>query len=190
MQSATPAESEAPSASAAASESAAPAASASPLALVTDASAVQKLFDAVRSAPAAALKPGGAKGGDALAKGVRDTAAKAATGMQADGALATGSLKEKQHLQTDITLAPDKCYAIVGYSKTVTDLDLHLMLPPGILSGQDTTDDNAPVIGRAPSPMCPVAAQAVTYKLDIYADQGSGDVAVQLYSTKAATKHP
>jgi hypothetical protein len=30
--------------------------------------------------------------------------------------------------------------------------------------------------------MCPVSAQAITYKLDIYADSGNGDVAVQLFS--------
>jgi hypothetical protein len=64
----------------------------------------------------------------------------------------------------------------------VKDLDLYLLLPPGILSGQDTTDDNAPVIGGPPQPMCPVATTPVTYKLDVVADQGAGEVAVQLYS--------
>jgi hypothetical protein len=102
--------------------------------------------------------------------------------MAAEGPLAMGSLKEKQHLQTDITLNPGKCYAVVGFSQKVKDLDLHLLLPPGILSGQDLTDDNKPVIGRTPDAMCPVAATPVTYKLDIFADQGAGDVAVQLYS--------
>ena len=102
--------------------------------------------------------------------------------MQAEGPLAMGSIKEKQHLQTDVTLAPGKCYSIVGYSQKVKDLDLYLMLPPGVLSGQDLTDDNKPIIGGPPSPMCPVAAQAITYKLDIYADNGNGDVAVQLFS--------
>ena len=99
-----------------------------------------------------------------------------------DGPLAMGSIKEKQHLQTDVTLAPGKCYSIVGYSKKVKDLDLYLLLPPGVLSGQDLTDDNKPVIGGPPQPMCPVSATSVTYKLDIFADAGSGDVAVQLFS--------
>jgi len=181
--SATPSASSAPSggsASASASASAAP----SPLAsvLITDSSAVQKLFDAANSAPAATLKAGGAAGSDPLAKGVRDAAKAAVPGMDPDGPLATGSLKEKQHLQTDVTLKPGRCYAVVGYSPKVKDLDLHLMLPPGILSGQDTTDDNKPVIGRGPDWMCPVASAAITYKLDIFADDGAGDVAVQLYS--------
>jgi hypothetical protein len=168
--------------------SAAPAASTaeapSPLAqvLVTDNTQVQKIFDAASSAPAATLKQDGAKGGDALAKGIREASKKLPAGMQPEGPLAMGSLKEKQHLQTDVTLAPGKCYSIVGFSKKVKDLDLYLLLPPGLLSGQDLTDDNKPIIGGPPQPMCPVSAQSVTYKLDIFADSGAGDVAVQLFS--------
>ena len=102
--------------------------------------------------------------------------------MQPDGPLASGNVKEKHHLQTDITLQPGKCYSIIGFSRKVRDLDLYLLLPPGILSGQDLTDDNKPVIGGPPQPMCPVSSTPITYKLDIFADSGSGDVAVQLYS--------
>ncbi|HEX8794860.1 MAG TPA: hypothetical protein VF765_28130 [Polyangiaceae bacterium] len=168
------------SAAAAASTDASP----SPLAqvLTTDSGQIQKIYDAASSAPAATLKPDGAKGGDVLAKGVRDIAKKLPAGMQPDGPLAMGAVKEKQHLQTDITLQPGKCYSIVGYSKKVKDLDLYLLLPPGILSGQDLSDDNKPVIGGQPQPMCPVSQTPVTYKLDIFADQGAGDVAVQLFS--------
>jgi hypothetical protein len=150
--------------------------------LVTDAAVIQKGFDATVGAPAATLKPDGAKGTDALAKGVRDASKKLPAGMQPDGPMALGSLKEKQHLQTDVTLAPGKCYSIVGFAAKVKDLDLFLYLPPGMLSGQDLTDDNKPIIGGAPTPMCPVASTAITYKLDIFADVGAGDVAVQVYS--------
>jgi hypothetical protein len=169
------------------SASAAPAATAetpSPLAqvLVTDNTQVQKIFDAASSAPAATLKQDGSKGSDPLAKGIREASKKLPAGMQPDGPLAMGSLKEKQHLQTEVTLAPGKCYSIVGFSRKVKDLDLYLLLPPGLLSGQDLTDDNKPIIGGPPQPMCPVSSQAVTYKLDIFADSGGGDVAVQLFS--------
>lgn len=150
--------------------------------LVTDSAAIQKLFEAASSGPAATLKPKGAADGTALAKGIRDLAKTAAPGMRPDGPLATGVLKEKQHVQTDVTLHPGKCYAIVGYSPKVKDLDLYLLLPPGVLSGQDTTDDNKPVIGGAPDAMCPTASTPVTYKLDIVADMGSGDAAAQLFS--------
>ncbi len=165
--------------------SAAPADTApSPLAQIlnTDSGQVGKIYDAASSAPAATMKPAGAAGGDALAKGIRDAAKKLPAGMQPDGGMAMGSLKEKGHLQTDVTLAPGKCYSIVGFSKKVKDLDLYLFVPPGILSGQDLTDDNKPIIGGAPQAMCPVSTTAVTYKLDIFADSGSGDVAVQVFS--------
>ena len=149
--------------------------------LTTDPAAVQKLFDDASHAPAASLKAKGVDGGDPLAKGLRDVAKKAAPGMEPEGPLATGTLKEKQSVQTDVTLQSGKCYTIVGYSKKVKDLDLYLLLS-GILSGQDTTDDSTPVIGASPQPMCPAATTAITYKLAIVADQGAGEVAVQLYS--------
>ena len=150
--------------------------------LLTDSGQIQKLFDAAKTAPTATLKNGGPTGNDPLAKGIRDVAMKLPPGMKPDGPLATGNLKEKQHLQTDLTLQPGKCYSIVGFSKKVKDLDLYLFVPPGILSGQDLSDDNKPVVGGPPQPMCPVGSNAITYKLDIFADSGSGDVAVQLFS--------
>jgi hypothetical protein len=166
--------------------SSAPAAPTAPEPLATvvtvDASTVERLFDSTSHAPPAALKDKGTAAADPLAKGLKDLAKKAAPGMEPDGPLATGTLKEKQNLQTDITLQPGKCYAIVGYSKKVKDLDLYLLLAPGILSGQDTTDDNGPVIGSPTQPMCPVSTIPVTYKLGIVADQGAGEIAVQLYS--------
>jgi hypothetical protein len=156
----------------------------SPLAqvLTTDPKEIQKIFEAANNAPAAVLTPNGAAAHDLLGKGIRDAARKLPAGMKPDGPLATGSLKEKGQLQTEITLAPGKCYSIIGYSKKVKDLDLYLFLPPGLLSGQDLTDDNTPIIGGPPQPMCPVSPTAVTYKLDIVADSGRGDVAVQLFS--------
>jgi hypothetical protein len=163
---------------------AAPTPDTSPLAqvLATDPGEIQKIFEAASTAPAAALVPNGATGHDLLAKGIRNAARKLPSGMKPEGPLATGSLKEKKHLQTEVTLAPGTCYSILGYSKTVKDLDLYLFLSPGLLSGQDLTDDNTPIIGGPPQPMCPVSPTAVTYRLDIFADSGGGDVAVQLFS--------
>jgi hypothetical protein len=167
------------------SSSAAPADSGPPPVTNIAQSAVQQMMDAAKSAPAAMMKADGIKGNDGLAKGLRDVAKKAAPGMTADGPLATGNVKEKARIQTDVTLQPGKCYALVGYSVKVKDLDLHLLLSPGILSGEDTTDDNKPTIGADPSPVCPSSTVPITYKLDIYADGGSGDVAVQLFSKAA-----
>lgn len=170
------------SSTASASASAAP--DTAPLAQVleTDPAAIQKVFDAMNAAPPAKLKDDGLKKSDAVAKGIKDASKKLPAGMKPEGPLAVGNVPEKQHLRTDITLAPGKCYSILGFSPTVKDLDLYLLLPPGILSGQDLTDDNKPIIGGPPSPMCPVSQTSVTYKLDIFADHGGGDVAVQLFS--------
>ncbi len=88
-----------PASAAPASASAPPQAAPLGAVLMTDATVVQKLFDAATASPAATSKAGGASGGDPLAKGVRDLAKQQATGMEADGPLATGNLKEKQHLQ-------------------------------------------------------------------------------------------
>ena len=144
--------------------------------LITDNDQIAKLFQAANAAPAATPKADGAKGNDPLAKGIRDAAKRLPPGMKPEGAMATGTVKAKEHLQTDVTLQPGKCYSIVGFSQKVKDLDLFLLLAPGILSGQDLTDDNKPIIGGPPQPMCPTSSTAVTYKLDIFADSGSGDV--------------
>jgi hypothetical protein len=150
---------------------------------MTDASSIQKLYDAAMGGAPATAKDKGIAGNDAAAKGVKDAAKKHAVGMIPVGPLYTANLKEKGHANADIKLEPGQCYAIVGFAPKLKDLDMHLFLPPaGILSGQDTTDDNAPVIGKDPNPMCPSGSMAVTYKLDLYADQGTGDVAAQLYA--------
>ena len=172
----------APSASAAAAPPEAEAPTPLGQVLMTDASEMQKLYEAAKSAPPATLNPNGLAGGDALVKGIREIAKRLPGGMKPDGPLATGTLKEKQHLQTDITLQPGKCYSIVGYSKSVKDLDLYLFAVPGVLSGQDISDDNRPVVGGPPQPLCPVATVPLSYKLDVVAESGAGDVAIQLIS--------
>jgi hypothetical protein len=140
----------------------------------------QKLFESVTSAPTAKTDPTGASAADANAKKIRDIAKQFAPGMKADGPMFRATLKENERVQAEVTLNTGTCYAIVGYGAKVSDLDLHLMLPPGVMTAQDTTDDMAPVIGRAPDPFCP--SSQLTYKLDIFAEHGGGDVAVQVYS--------
>jgi hypothetical protein len=149
-----------------------------------DPSTVQELFDDTTRAHAAALKAKPAAGDPAapLVQGLSELAKRAAPGMDPDGPLATGTLQEKQSLQADVTFLPGRCYAILGYSREVKDVDLFLLLPPGILAGQDGTKGSTSVIGDPAHPICPVAAAPVTYKLRIVADQGAGDVAVQVYS--------
>ena len=144
----------------------------------------QKTFDALTAAPAAKLDTKGAAGArDALGRKLQALAKKVAPGMAPEGPLARATLKEGERAQMDVTLQQGKCYAIIGTSEKVKDLDLHLMVPPGVMSAQDTTDDESPVIGKPPTPFCEESASA-SYKLGMYAEKGAGDVAVQVYSKK------
>ncbi len=184
--SSAPAGSSAPSASGSTSSSAS--ASAPPLSsvLTTDPNQLAAMFAAAASAAAANLQnPGGATA-DTVEAGIKKAAAKHAPGMQPDGQLAKGTLQEGGHLEMMVNMQAGKCYAIIGYSPPggVKDLDLHLLAPPfyNILSGEDTTDDNVPIVGKGPNPMCPVIPVAIPYKVDMFAQKGAGPVGVQLYS--------
>jgi hypothetical protein len=149
--------------------------------LFKDNDQIQKLYDAASAAPQATLdsKP---KATDPIVKGIKAAAAKYAKDMTPDGPLARGKLTEKQHLQADITLQPGKCYKLIGFGtpQKVKDFDLQLFVG-GILSAQDTTDDNVPIVNRD-APLCPSGDNSTTYKLDLYVEKGAGDVGVQLYS--------
>ena len=152
--------------------------------LTTDAAQLAAIASAASSAVAAKTQPAGA--GGELEKGLTAIALKAAPGMKPDGALASGTLKEGEHLGWSVTMAPGKCYAIVGYSPSgeILDLDLHVLAPPffSMLAGEDVSDDNAPVVGGSPNPMCPVVPVNMPYKVDITAQKGAGRAAVQLFS--------
>jgi hypothetical protein len=118
--------------------------------------------------------------------GLLATAAKAAPGMQPDGQVTRADLKEGEHTVQLVTLQPGRCYTVVGFSPAgqIKDLDLHLLAPPFYVTsgGDDTTADNAPVIGKAPSPICPLSPIPLAYKLDVHAKKGAGKIAVQLFS--------
>jgi hypothetical protein len=153
--------------------------------LTTDPGQLQQIFTAAASASNASLAPGGSVG-DPIESGVRGVASKAAPGMQPVAPIAKGTLQEKGHSEMMVTLEVGKCYSIVGYSPEggVADLDLHLLAPPlyNILTGEDTTDDNMPVVAKAPNSICPAVAVPLPYKVDIFADRGSGAFGVELYS--------
>jgi hypothetical protein len=176
-----------PSATASASASAAPSGSVPSLSdiLTTDPAKVEAIAKAAALAATAKMQALGSL--PAVEAGLKATAAKTAPGMQPDGELAQGDLKEGEHLTMMVTLQPGKCYAIVGYSPPgggVKDLDLRLLAPPfyAMLAGEDVTDDNAPTIGKTPNPMCPVIPVGIPYKVDIASEKGAGKVGVMLFS--------
>jgi hypothetical protein len=106
--------------------------------------------------------------------------------MSPEGQEAVGTLQEGGHLAFMVPMQGGKCYTLIGCSPPgqVKNLDLNLLAPPfyNVLAGQDTSDDNHPIIGGAGKPMCPIVPVALNYKVDIAARSGSGSVAVQLYS--------
>ena len=177
----------------AATASATPTASAPPpnpltTILTTDPAQIAAMLAAAASALPAVIQPASQPGaGDPIEAGIKALAAKQAPGMQPVGGIARGDLTENgQHVSMMITLEPGKCYAIVGFSPKdgVKDLDLRLLAPPfyTFLAGEDLTDDNVPVIGKAPTPMCPVLPVTIAYKVDISSQKGAGKAGVQLYA--------
>ena len=151
----------------------------------TDPNSLQGILAGIQGAIQGTVVPGGGTG-DLTDAGLKLLAARSAPGMQPEGQELKQSLTEGQHAVMMVTLQAGKCYAIVGFSApgAVKDLDLNLLAPPlyMTLAGQDLTHNNTPAIGGAPSPMCPVIAFPLQYKLDVLAKSGSGPVAVQLYS--------
>jgi hypothetical protein len=151
-----------------------------------DPNSLSQIFAQAAAAASAALGQPGAITGDPTEAGIKLIALKAAPGMQAEGQIAKGQLQEGGHLAFMIPMQAGKCYALVGFSPPgqIADVDLNLLSPPfyNVLSGQDLTHDNAPVIGRAPNAMCPVVPLPLNYKVDIVARKGAGQVGVQLFS--------
>jgi hypothetical protein len=96
------------------------------------------------------------------------------------------------HATMMVPMQLGKCYVIIGFSQPgdVKDLDLYLMTgllgQYNLLAGQDTSHNNAPFIATdaasPPTPMCPSSPIPLQYKLDVFARDGTGMVAVQVYS--------
>jgi hypothetical protein len=165
----------------------APAPAAAPTALApTDPNTLQGILNGLQGALGGQMVNPGSLTGDAADAGLKILAARAAPGMQAEGDELRQTLNEGQHAVIMVTLQAGKCYTVVGFSPpgAVKNLDLNMLAPPFYmtLAGQDLTHNGSPVIGGAPSPMCPVIMFPVQYKLDVFAQSGSGPVAVQLYS--------
>jgi hypothetical protein len=140
----------------------------------------QRLYQAAASAPTAKLDPLGTSSSDSVAKKIQAAAKKWAPGMSSEGSMFRATMNQGDHAQGDLELKSGMCYAVVGASDKVTDLDLHVFVPPGVLVAQDTTDDPTPVVGATPDPYCP--DKDGTYKLDMFAERGAGAAGAQLYS--------
>jgi hypothetical protein len=144
---------------------------------------LQGLAGALTGQPAAPGGGGGVPGG--AQAGLQLLATQKAPGMQQEQQVIDQQLQAGQDAVALYTFSPGKCYTIIGFSPPgqVQDVDLNLLTVPfNTLAGQDLTHNNTPTIGAGSAMMCPVIPIAVQYKLDIHARQGSGEVAVALYS--------
>ena len=152
----------------------------------TDPNSLQSILTGIQGALQGILVAPGSLPVDLTEAGLKAQAVRLAPGMQPEGAELKQTLAEGQHAVMMVTLQAGKCYTLLGFSPpgAVRDLDLNLLGPPFYvtLAGQDMTHDNAPSIGAAPNPMCPIVAFPLQYKLDVFAKSGAGQVAVQLYS--------
>ncbi len=164
----------------------APSGSAAPPLAPVDLTSLQGILSGIQGAISGQTVPAGGMPGDLTDIGLKALASHVAPGMQPDGPELKQQLNEGQHAVTFVILDASKCYAIVGFSPIggVKNLDLNLLAPPffNLLAGQDLTKNNTPTIGAAPSPMCPILTAQIEYKLDVFAQSGSGPVAVQMYS--------
>ena len=165
----------------------APAPTAAPTALApTDPNSLQGILQGLQGALSGTLVSPGGLAGDLTDAGLKAQAMRVAPGMQPEGDELKQNLAEGQHAVIMVTLQAGKCYTVVGFSPIggVKNLDLNLLAPPlyMTLAGQDLTHNNTPTIGAAPTPMCPVLMFPLQYKLDVFAQAGAGQVAVQLYS--------
>jgi len=149
----------------------------------TDPNSLQGILNGLQGALGGqTVNPGGL--GDLTDVGLKAQALRVAPGMQPEGDELKQTLTEGQHVVMLVTLQAGKCYTVVGFSPlgAVKNLDLNLLTLVNTLAGQDLTHNNTPVIGAAPSPMCPVLMFPLQYRLDVFAQAGSGPVAVQVYS--------
>ncbi len=119
-----------------------------------------------------------------LAQGLKETSAWFASGMTAEGPAFTATLDAKGRAKAEVTLHAGTCYVIVGFSPDgkVADFDIRLWKTakgsaPSLVA-EDGDDDTTPTIGKPP--ICP--DPDTPYLLELHADRGSGDVAVQLYA--------
>jgi hypothetical protein len=164
-------------------EAGAPAASGSASGAPVASGSTSAAPSASASAPAIAVEAIDA----AIDLAVKAQGAKDAPGMTAEGQPGRQTLAEGDHFNMLVTLQPNRCYTILGFSPAgqVAQLELKLMAPPlyNIEAGRSGANDkNAPVIGRGKAALCPILPLPVAYKIDAIAKKGAGRVGIYVYA--------
>ena len=159
---------------------------AAPVGKVTtvDPTAVATLLAAAAAAPPARMVPYRAEDDDPAAVALRAAAAQYAPGMTPLGDSARANLFEGAHASFVATLDNSRCYAIVAAGDGITELDMHVLLPPfnNLLAGEDGMTGPIAAVGTPPNIICPTLVTPFDYKVDLQATKGGGTVAAQLYA--------
>ncbi|MCL2725079.1 MAG: hypothetical protein FWD69_11645 [Polyangiaceae bacterium] len=118
---------------------------------------------------------------------IRNQSAQAAPSMTPEGQAGRATLQQGQSFSMVVTLQPNQCYTVIGYSPPgqVTQLDMKLMAQPlNIQAGASSTKEkNLPVIGKGKTAaLCPILPVPIAYRLDAVATQGAGRIGVQVFS--------
>lgn len=108
-------------------------------------------------------------------------------GMTAEGGAFAGSFTEGQTLEQPLTLAPGKCYSVVGVSLPgVQELDVKIVaqpvpqLPPAVLA-QDSQTGPTAVVGGKGNCFKNALPVAVTGKVILTVSKGQGISGAQIY---------
>ena len=159
--------------------------------ILTDPRTWSTLLTTITGAPSGALiNPSTVP--DALEAGLKAQQMRLAPTMTPEGQELKQALAAGQHATMMVPMQAGKCYVIIGFSQPgdVKDLDLYLMTGAfgsyTLLTAQDTSHNNAPFLASdnasPPTPMCPTGLIPLQYKLDVFAKDGAGGVAVQVFS--------
>jgi hypothetical protein len=120
---------------------------------------------------------------------IQTAAPKVAPNMAKEGQTGRATLKEGEHYNMVVTLAPGRCYTFIAFSPpgNVTELDQKLLgvllaIEAGKASPPHKSMPGLSVMGKGKDAICPISPVPVPYKVDVIAKKGAGRVGVQVYS--------
>jgi hypothetical protein len=120
---------------------------------------------------------------------IQTAAAKVAPNMTKEGQPGRATLKEGEHYNMVVTLAPGRCYTFVAFSPpgNITQLDQKLLgvalaIEAGKSSPPDKSMPGMSVMGKGKDAICPLLPVPVPYKVDVIATKGAGRMGVQVFS--------
>jgi hypothetical protein len=118
---------------------------------------------------------------------IKAAAAKDAPNMTQEGTSVVATVQAGQAHSQVVTLQPNRCYTIIGFSPPgqVAELELKLMAPPlyNMEAGKSGANDKAmPIIGKGKGALCPILPIPVPYRIDATAKKGGGRIGIQIFA--------